>query len=313
VRIAVLAGGRSSEREVSLMSGGQVLAALRARGHDARMVECDAEMWEVLRDGGFDAVFPALHGRYGEDGTVQAVCELLGLPYTGSPLLATALCLDKVMAKRIFVAEGIDTPPWRLLEPTLPEERAAAAMAEASAALGLPLVVKPNRAGSTVGLTIVRDSSGLMAAYAAAAEHDHVLCERLVTGTEITIGVLWHDPPQVLPTLEIVSHRPLYDYAAKYTAGQSEHVIPARLPEDQRVAAQHVAGRAHLALGCRGMSRVDVIVDGGGRPWVLEVNAIPGLTELSLLPDAARAAGISFDALCEGLVEDALRRGGRLP
>jgi D-alanine-D-alanine ligase len=189
----------------------------------------------------------------------------------------------------------------------LDEAAATKVMHQAAAELGNPMVVKPNRGGSTIGLTIASEA-GLDAAYAAAAAHDAVLCEKFVRGLEITIGVLGHNPPEALPTLEIVSHRPLYDYAAKYTSGQSEHIIPARLPEEQRQAAQRAAERAHAALGCHGMSRVDVIVDGGGTPWVIEVNAIPGLTELSLLPDAARAAGISFADLCERLVGDALQR-----
>ena len=313
LRIAVVCGGRSSEKEVSRTSGAQVLRALRARGHDAERIEADDELWDALRGGGWDVAFLALHGRYGEDGTVQGVCELLSIPYTGSGVLATALCLDKTMAKRVLVADGIKIPAWRLVPRHLQPDDAATAMAEAAADLGLPMVAKPNRGGSTIGLTIVRSEAELGAAYAVAAAHDVVLCERFVDGLEITIGVLGHNPPQALPTLEIVSHRPLYDYAAKYTAGQSEHIIPARLPEEQRQAAQRAAERAHAALGCYGMSRVDVIVDGGGEPWVIEVNAIPGLTELSLLPDAARAAGIGFDELCERLVRDAIaRRDGEM-
>lgn len=309
LRIAVICGGRSNEAEVSRTSGQQVLLALQARGHDAERVEADDELWDALRSGGWDVAFIALHGRFGEDGTVQGVCELLSLPYTGSGVLATALCLDKAMAKRVLVAEGIKTPPWRLLPRHLDEAAATAETARAAQELGgLPLVVKPNRGGSTLGLTIARSAAELSDAYAAANQHDAVLCERFVDGLEITIGVLGHNRPEALPTLEIVSHRPLYDYAAKYTAGQSEHIIPARLPEEQRQAAQRAAERAHAALGCHSMSRVDVIVDGDGEPWVIEVNAIPGLTELSLLPDAARAAGIGFDALCERLVREALQR-----
>lgn len=310
MRIAVVCGGRSSENEVSRTSGAQVLDALRDRGHDAERIEADDELWDALRGGGYDAAFLALHGRYGEDGTVQGVCELLGIPYTGSGVLATALCLDKAMAKRVLVAEGINTAPWRLLDRHLGADAARDAMGDVAAALGYPLVAKPNRGGSTIGLTIVRDASALLDAYTLAAEHDSVLCERFVDGLEITIGVLGHNPPEALPTLEIVSHRPLYDYAAKYTAGQSEHVIPARLPEEQRQAAQRAAERAHAALGCYSMSRVDVIVDRGGVSWVIEVNAIPGLTALSLLPDAARAAGIGFEDLCERLVREAVQRHG---
>jgi D-alanine-D-alanine ligase len=308
MRIAVVCGGRSSEAEVSRTSGAQVVRALCARGHDAEAVEADGELWDALRGGGYDVAFLAMHGRFGEDGTVQGVCELLDLPYTGSGVLATALCLDKAMAKRVLVAEGINTAPWRLLPRHLEAEAVRSAMEETAAALGYPLVAKPNRGGSTIGLSIVRSEAELLDAYATAEAHDAVLCEKFVDGMEITIGVLGHNPPEALPTLEIVSHRPLYDYAAKYTAGQSEHVIPARLPEEQRQAAQRAAERAHAALGCFGMSRVDVIVDRGGVPWVIEVNAIPGLTELSLLPDAARAAGMGFEDLCERLVRDALQR-----
>ena len=304
MRVAVICGGRSSEAEVSRTSGAQVLQALRQRGHDAERIEADDELWDALRGGGYDVAFIALHGRFGEDGTVQGVCELLSLPYTGSGVLATALCLDKAMAKRVLVAEGIKTPDWRLL----PRDLDGSAAAGPARELGLPMVVKPNRGGSTIGLSIVRDEGDLAEAYRNAARHDQVLCEKFVDGLEITVGVLGHNPPEALPTLEIVSHRPLYDYAAKYTAGQSEHIIPARLPEEQRQAAQRAAERAHAALGCYSMSRVDVIVDRGGEPWVIEVNAIPGLTALSLLPDAARAAGIGFDALCDRLVREATQR-----
>ncbi len=308
LRIAVVCGGRSSEAEVSRTSGMQVLRALQGLGHDAERVEADGELWDALRGGGYDVAFLALHGRFGEDGTVQGVCELLDMPYTGSGVLATSLCLDKAMAKRVLVAEGIKTPAYTTLSRHLKGEQAAAAMHAAARDLGCPLVVKPNRGGSTIGLSIARSEDELVDAYAAAAEHDTVLCESFVDGLEITIGVLGHNPPEALPTLEIVSHRPLYDYAAKYTAGQSEHIIPARLPEEQRQAAQRAAERAHAALGCFSMSRVDIVVDRAGEPWVIEVNAIPGLTELSLLPDAARAAGIGFDALCERLVREAIAR-----
>ncbi|HZS13511.1 MAG TPA: D-alanine--D-alanine ligase [Candidatus Dormibacteraeota bacterium] len=308
LRVAVVCGGRSAENEVSRTSGQQVLQALRARGHQAERIEADEELWDALRGGAWDVAFLALHGRFGEDGTVQGVCELLDVPYTGSSLLATALCLDKAMAKRVLVAEGINTAPWRVVPRHLDPGAALSAMRETAAALGYPLVAKPNRGGSTIGLSIVRADGELAAAYHTAAEHDTVLCERFVDGLEITIGVLGHNPPEALPTLEIVSHRPLYDYAAKYTAGQSEHVIPARLPEEQRRAAQRAAERAHAALGCYSMSRVDVIVDRAGAPWVIEVNAIPGLTELSLLPDAARAAGIGFEDLCDRLVREAVQR-----
>lgn len=308
LRIAVIGGGRSSEAEVSRSSAARVVAALRSLGHQCVELECDEELWEALRGGGFDVAFLALHGRYGEDGTVQGVCELLDVPYTGSDPLASALCFHKAMAKRVFHSAGIPTPPWRVVARTLAPADAVRAMEEAAAELGLPMVVKPTRSGSTLGLSVVRQPAELAEAFATAAWHDDVLCEQFVSGTEVTIGILGHNPPRALPTLEIVSHRPLYDYAAKYTVGQSEHIIPARLPEEQSREAQRLALEAHQALGCRAISRVDLIVDESGRPWVLEVNTIPGLTELSLLPDAARAAGIKFEDICRMLVEDALAR-----
>lgn len=308
LRVAVVAGGRSSEAEVSRTSGHEVEAALRSLGHRVTVLDCDDEIWEALRAGGFDAVFLALHGRYGEDGTVQGVCELLGLPYTGSGVMASSLAFDKAMSKQVLRAAGVPTPEWHVVSRQLAPEAAAASMAAVADDLDLPLVVKPNRSGSTIGLSIVADRDGLNAAWRDAAWHDDVLCERFVAGKEVTVGILGHNPPQALPTLEIVSHRPLYDYAAKYTSGASEHIIPARLPATQNAAAQAAALRAHDALGCRGVSRVDVIVDGAGVPWVLEVNTIPGLTALSLLPDAARAAGIGFAELCQRLLDDAIGR-----
>jgi len=309
LNIAVVCGGRSSEAEVSRNSAGQVASALRGRDHSCTLLEVDDQLWPALRSGGYDVAFLAVHGRYGEDGTVQGVCELLDLAYTGSDVLATALCFDKPAAKRMLTAAGLATPAWRVVPAR--DDDIVASMTAVAGELGHPLVVKPHRGGSTIGLTIVLEGGDVAAAHAAAAEHGDVMCERFVAGTEITIGILGHNPPQALPTLEIVSHRPLYDYAAKYTLGQSEHIIPARLPEEQRFAAQETAVAAHGALGCRDMSRVDVIVDGQGTPWVLEVNSIPGLTALSLLPDAARAAGISFADVCQGLVDSALARGAR--
>jgi D-alanine-D-alanine ligase len=313
LRIAVICGGPSPEAEVSRLSASQVAAALRSRGHSCTTLEVDGELWPALQAGSYDCAFIAVHGRFGEDGTVQGLCELLGLAYTGSDVLATALCFDKVTAKRLFVAAGLRTPDWRTVPgggrpPGGGDDSPRVAMEAAAADLGLPLVVKPRHGGSTIGLSIVADAGQLMRAHEDAAAHGEVLCERFVAGTEVTVGVLGDHPPRALPTLEIVSHRPLYDYAAKYSPGGSTHVIPARLPEAVRAACQDAALRAHLALGCRDLSRVDLIATPEGTPWVLEVNAIPGLTELSLLPDAARAGGVAFPDLCQGLVDAALSR-----
>src|SRR5713101_5282327 len=296
MKIAVLCGGRSAEREVSLKSRGQVQSALRELGHEVAQVDIDANTWDVLRDGSFGCVFNALHGRLGEDGTVQGMLELLGLPYTGSGVLASALCMDKARAGAVMMAAGLDVPEFDELE--VKEGVSADTVEQLIAKYGLPLVIKPVREGSTIGLTIARDADGVASGLVLASKYDRrVLAQRFQEGTEITVGVLATPDIQVLPTLEIVSENPVYDYDAKYTAGKSHHIIPARITERAREEAQHDAGVAFQVLGCSGMARVDIIVDADGTPWILEVNTVPGLTSLSLLPDAAKAAGISFTEL----------------
>jgi D-alanine-D-alanine ligase len=310
VRLAVLRGGRSAEREVSLRSGEQVAKALRSRGHDVTDVDLDARTWDVLRDGGFECVFNALHGRLGEDGTVQGMLELLGLAYTGSGVLASALCMDKSRAGKVMAAIGLHVPEFEELEAK--EGIAHDVVERVVARFGLPLVIKPVREGSTIGLTIAKDEDAVASGLVLAGRYDRrILVQRLAAGTEVTIGVLATPELQVLPTLEIVSENATYDYDAKYTAGKSHHIIPARIPEAARDAASDAAARAFTELGCSGMARVDIIVDAGGTPWILEVNTVPGLTALSLLPDAARAAGIAFEDLCQRLVDHAIGRHQR--
>src|SRR6266567_2791875 len=310
LKIGVLRGGRSAERDVSLRSGAQVVDALRRRGHDVVGIDLDGATWDVLRDGNFACVFNALHGRLGEDGTVQGMLELLALPYTGSGVLASALCMDKARANSVMAGAGLHVPEFEELE--LEHGVSADVVERLVGRFGLPLVVKPVREGSTIGLTIAHDADQVASGLVLAARYDRrVLVQRFAAGTEVTIGILATPDVQVLPTLEIVSDNPVYDYDAKYTAGRSHHIIPARIPEAARAAASEAAGRAFTVLGCSGMGRVDIIVDAGGMPWLLEVNTVPGLTELSLLPDAARAAGIGFDELCERLVDHAVGRHER--
>jgi D-alanine-D-alanine ligase len=310
MKVAVLRGGRSAEREVSLRSGAQVEKALRSRGHDVTGVDVDLNTWDVLRDGEFGCVFNALHGRFGEDGTIQGMLELLGLPYTGSGVLASALCMDKARANAMLEAAGLDVPPFEEVE--IKEGIAPDVVEGLVAMYGLPLVIKPVREGSTIGLTIAQDVDQAATGLVLAARYDRrVLVQEFAKGTEITVGVIATPDVQVLPTLEIVSENPVYDYDAKYTAGKSHHIIPARIPEPAQREAADSARRAFVELGCAGMARVDIIVDADGTPWVLEVNTVPGLTELSLLPDAARAAGIEFDELCQRLVDHAVGRHER--
>jgi D-alanine-D-alanine ligase len=304
MNIAVLQGGRSAERDVSLRSGAQVADALRGRGHEVAQVDLDRDVWDRLRDGGFDCVFVALHGRLGEDGTVQGMLELLDVPYTGSGVLASALCIDKTRTNLLLRAEGFAVPDF--------EEFTGDEVGPLAERYGLPVVVKPVREGSTIGLTIARDDDALASGLVLARRYDsRVMVQRFVAGTEITVGVLATPELCVLPTLEITYENETYDYDAKYTEGRSHHIIPARIPEPARRAAADAAARVFRAAGCEGMARVDFIVDRDCVPWVLEVNTVPGLTALSLLPDAARAAGVSFPELCERLVQHGVDRHRR--
>src|SRR3984893_2258913 len=268
MRIAVLRGGRSAEREVSLRSGTQVEKALRERGHDVTGVDLDLKTWDVLRDGGFGCVFNALHGRLGEDGTVQGMLELLSLPYTGSGVLASSLCMDKSRANAVMAAAGLHVPEFEELE--LKQGVSADVVERLVAHFGLPLVVKPVREGSTIGLTIAHDADQVASGLVLATRYDRrVMVQRFAVGTEITVGVLATPKLEVLPTLEIVSDNPVYDYDAKYTAGKSHHIIPARIPERARAVASRAARRAFVDLGCAGMARVDIIVGPEGPPWLL--------------------------------------------
>jgi len=304
-KVAVLMGGRSAEREISLLTGEQIYRALLQKGYDAVAVHLDEHIVETLKSLKPDVVFIALHGRYGEDGTIQGLLEILDLPYTGSGVLASALGIDKAMSKRVFEAAGIETPEYAVVSKRdfVVDRESCEGVASA---LSFSLVVKPAREGSTIGMSIAHDIDELAAALKLAFSYDcDVVIERFVEGVEITVGVLGNKP-KALPTLEVVTKTGFYDYETKYTAGLSEHIIPARLPEEYQRKAQEIAVRAHTALGCRGFSRVDIIVDGSGRCNVLEINTIPGMTRLSLFPDAAKAAGYEFPDLIAYMVKLAL-------
>jgi D-alanine-D-alanine ligase len=309
MKIAVLSGGVSGEREISLLSGSYVLKTLLELGHDAEMVDFGPRASEALRVLAPDLVFPTLHGPLGEDGTAAAVLELLGLPYVGSGVLAGALAMNKAAAKRVMIAEGLPTPAFQLVS-RVADPRAQAG--ELSGRLGLPLAIKPNSGGSSLGFSLAADEDavldGIELALSAAGPDRTALVEAAKTGIEVTVGVLGFAPPEALPTLEITWREGDYDFEAKYTAGLSRHIIPARIPEAQRRRVAELAVLAHGLVGARGLSRVDAICEPSGAIWILEVNTMPGLTELSLFPDAARAAGLDFPTLISRLIDDATGR-----
>lgn len=303
IRVAVLKGGRSAERAVSLNSGAQAAAALRGAGFDVIEIDTgDDEFVGELSASEADVAFIALHGRFGEDGTVQGLCELLELPYVGSGVLASALAMDKVMSKRFFSEAGLATPDYTVLRRH--ELFDIGALVDS---LGDKTVVKPANEGSSVGMTIVHEPAELSEAIEKAFGFDRqVLVERFVSGVEVTVAVLGNDDVIALPTLEIVPQNEFYDYDSKYVPGMCRHIIPAGVSEAAREECQRLAVEAHKTLGCRGLSRSDTIVAKDGSVWLLEVNTIPGMTSTSLVPDAARAAGIEFPELCRMLVEFAL-------
>jgi len=302
-KVAVLLGGRSAEREVSLRSGGMVLAALRTAGVDAHPFDPRDRGLEALIGERFDRVFIALHGRYGEDGTMQGALELLGIPYTGSGVLASALAMDKWRTKLVWQAAGVPTPRYELLS-------AGSDFAGVAARLGLPIMVKPANEGSSIGMTKVKRAADLDEAYALAANYDPlVIAEQFIDGVELTGGILGRE---ALPLIRLETPRDFYDYDAKYVADDTRYILPCGLPEAAERSIREAALRAFDTLGCRGWGRVDLMLDRAGQPHFLEVNTSPGMTDHSLVPMAARHAGISFEALCVRILEAAtVMEGGR--
>ena len=308
-KVAVLCGGWSDEREVSLMSGRECSWALESAGF-AKVDLLDIAAPEFVRtisEGDYDVAFLALHGRYGEDGCVQGFLELLGMPYTFSGVLASAVASDKAMAKDIYREHDIPTPASVCIF-------AGDAVDEDAilAKLGLPVFVKPVSSGSSHGISCVDEKSQFAGAIAEAFKFDtRVLIESAVTGTEVTVPVLGNNHPQALPAIEVRYETRFYDENVKYEDPSKHHVIPPELPAEVVARAQELACRAHVALGCMGASRSDFIIDEAGQPYIIESNLIPGMTPASLFPDAANRAGRSFPELCRYLVELALERGSR--
>lgn len=298
-RVGVLSGGPSNEREVSLRSGQAVYDSLIQEGIDAVLLNVRDDVHDALKDNKIDVAFIALHGRFGEDGTVQKILEDMKIPYTGSGAKASALALDKVSTKAVFERSGISAPDYIVFEKD-------DFKVEDCYELGFPMVVKPHLEGSSIGLSIVGDKDGLPTAIDKAFEYGELaLIEKYVAGRELTVGILDDEP---LPVIEIVTKDNVYDYKAKYADPETKYLVPAPIDETLAARAQALARRAHLALGCRCFSRIDMIMDSSLRLFVLEANTIPGMTQRSLLPKAAQAIGLSFGDLCIRLVENALTR-----
>lgn len=306
-KVAVLFGGSSSEREVSLMSGKGVLAALTSRGIDAHAFDPAQRDLSELKNEGFARCFIALHGRHGEDGTVQGALELLGIPYTGSGVMASSVAIDKIMTKRIWRFDGLSTPDWRLV-------RSCAETVHALTELGRPMIVKPAREGSTIGLAKVTEVSQCDAAYALAARHDDlVLCEQFIAGEEVTCPVIGSGHlARALPVIKIVAPDGNYDYHNKYFGDETKYLVPCGLPLGEEEMIQELVLQAYRSLGCRGWARADVMIDAATRkPYLLEINTSPGMTGHSLVPMSARAAGISYEQLCEDVLSTATLDGAR--
>ena len=304
-KVAVLMGGHSAEREISLLSGGGVLQALRSKGIDAYAFDPAERDLSELKTDGFARCFIALHGRFGEDGTVQGALELLGIPYTGSGVMASSMAIDKVMTKRMLIAENLPTPNFVLLR------RAAYTEADMHAvpdALGLPLIVKPAREGSSIGLTKVTDRKAMAAAVRQAEQLDaDVLCEQFISGDEVTCPVLGSGAnAKALPVIRILAPEGNYDYQNKYFTDTTQYLVPCGLPQGEEVAIQTLVLAMYRLLNCRGWARADVMIDSVTRqPYLLEINTSPGMTGHSLVPMSARATGISYEDLCVAVLQTA--------
>ncbi|NYT81256.1 D-alanine--D-alanine ligase [Alcaligenaceae bacterium] len=299
-RVGVLYGGHSAEREVSLMSGQGVHDALRSKGIDAHLFDTGRYTLVDLINAGFDRVFIALHGRYGEDGTLQGALELLHLPYTGSGTLASSLAMNKIMTKKVWLQHGLPTPAYMVMD-------AETSVDELIDALGLPLIIKPPHEGSTLGITKVTTREEVAAAYRLAASYDEqVLAEQFIKGRELTVPVLGSGASaRALPVIEIVAPNGNYDYEHKYISNDTQYVCPAELPTELSAELARLSEEAYRALECEGWGRADFMLDESGKPWLLEMNTSPGMTSHSLVPMGAKAAGMSYADLCVEILSSA--------
>jgi len=305
-RIAVLAGGATGEREVSLRTGQGIADALGRQGFEAVLVDPGADLYRQLTEAGAEIAFNAMHGGAGENGTIQAVLELFGLPYTGSGVLGSALTMNKVLTKRVMQALGVANPPFRYYAGAFETRWVAEVLDQ----IGLPCVTKPNANGSSLGVTICRSEATLARELESlAGQYGDVLVDQYIAGTELTVGVLGcGETMRALPVLELVSHNEFYDYEAKYTKGLTDLICPARISEEATAAAQELALLAHAELCCHGISRCDMHLDEAGKLWFHEVNSCPGMTETSDVPHEAFAAGMTYDELVLEILASAVAK-----
>jgi D-alanine-D-alanine ligase len=310
MRVAVIAGGRTPERDVSARGGHRVQLALQGSGHEVRSIDpADEDLASMLLAYNPDVCWLGLHGKEGEDGTVQRLLETLDLPYTGTSPLWSELAFDKLLAKDVLAEAGVPTPPWSVVEgDALRDLGAGAALGRVVERVGLPCFVKPSRSGSALGVGRVEREADLTSALMSALAYSGAaIVERAVSGTELTVALVGH-PLEALPLVEIAPKGGVYDYAARYTAGATDYHAPARVDPDAAAAATSAALAAAEALHQVDLTRVDLILDDAGAPWVLEVNVSPGMTETSLVPLAAQAAGIGFAQLCDRVIRSAVAR-----
>ena len=292
-------GGRSAEREVSIQSGRAIELSLKRQGFSVVAIDADQNIAEKVRHEKIELAVIALHGRFGEDGTIQGLLDMMDIPYTGSGVLASAIGMNKAMTKQFLKYEGLPTPPFALI-------RQREKGKKLPAGFSLPVVVKPITQGSTIGVSVVRESVQITPAYDAAFLYDEtVLVEEYIPGDEITAGILGEE---VLPLVEIIPKEAFYNFTAKYTKGATEFIIPARLSPETSSQVQQLAMKVHNTFGCEGYSRVDFRVTSQGQPYILEINTLPGMTETSLLPKAAQVMGINYDALVTWIVQAALKK-----
>ena len=302
-RILVLMGGFSEEREVSLRSGTAVLNALIKLGYEAKSLDLKFCAVQDIVDYQPDLVFIALHGKDGEDGTVQGLLEILNLPYTGSGVASSAIGINKVLTKKMLTFEGIPTAPFTILKKSA-FSSTPAEIQSLTQNIGLPMVIKAATQGSSIGTYIVKEQKDILKSIEDAFVYDpEVLVEKYIEGTEVTSTVVGNDDTEVLPLIEITSANEFYDFESKYTPGMCNHIIPARVPEHIHDRIARLSQRVYKSIGCRGYARVDYIIDKDENPFVLEINTIPGMTEMSLVPDAARAAGTNFEDLVDKIVK----------